>query len=299
MQTFTFKAADGVELTGTRYTPEADAKAVVVLPSAMGVKQDFYRPFAQFLAKQGYAVLCFDYRGMGQSRPARFRTSLRGFKADLLDWAQRDYNAALLSAKAWQPGRPLLIVGHSLGGQLVGLVPDNHLIDGVLTIACGTGYWHYNVPKLKRYVWLLWYVLVPFYTTLFGYFPGKRLRKVGDLPRGVMFQWSHWCRHREYVVDRHGQPMSEGYQRMRAPMMAMSFTDDEMMSRRSVDSMHELYANAPQERRYIAPQEVGARRIGHFGFFREQFEGTLWQQAAVWLNQHSKQQADARDAQPA
>jgi predicted alpha/beta hydrolase len=26
----------------------------------------------------------------------------------------------------------------------------------------------------------------------------------------------------------------------------------------------------------IAPQDIGARRIGHFGFFRPAYEGSLW-----------------------
>lgn len=291
MEQIVFTAADGFELHGTRYLPDGAVKSIVVLPSAMGVKQDFYAAFAAFLAKQGHAVLCFDYRGMGRSRPASFRKSLRGFDCDLRDWAEKDYNAALRHARAWQPDVPLLIVGHSLGGQLVGLLPDNHIVDGVLTVACGSGYWLYNVPKLKRFVWLLWYVLVPFYTTLFGYFPGKRLRKVGDLPAGAMFQWARWCKRPDYAAGEPG--VRESYGRVRVPLLAMSFTDDEMMSRRSIDSMHDFYANARQQRLYITPQEAGARRIGHFGFFRPQFENTLWKQALAWLDAHSKQTTTA------
>jgi predicted alpha/beta hydrolase len=57
-----------------------------------------------------------------------------------------------------------------------------------------------------------------------------------------------------------------------------------MMSRRSIDSLLDLYKNAQLDRRYIAPQEVGAKRVGHFGFFRPQFKATLWQQALAWLD---------------
>jgi predicted alpha/beta hydrolase len=31
------------------------------------------------------------------------------------------------------------------------------------------------------------------------------LRKVGDLPRGVMAQWRRWCLNREYVVGVEGE----------------------------------------------------------------------------------------------
>jgi predicted alpha/beta hydrolase len=287
METVELITDDGVVLGATRFVPEATVKAVIVLPAAMGVKQEFYAPFAEFLTGQGFAVLTFDYRGMGKSIPPQYRHSLRGFKADLFDWAEHDYNAALHAAKTWQPNAPLLVIGHSLGGQLPGLLPDNHLIEGMLTIAVGSGYWHYQPPKLKRFVWFLWFFAVPVYTRLFGYFPGKKVKKVGNLPKGVIYQWAQWCRSPHYAVDASGAPIKAGYENMRIPMLSISFTDDELMSRRSIDSLHDKYTNATQERRYIKPQEVGVSRIGHFGFFRPQFENTLWQQALTWLEQRA------------
>jgi predicted alpha/beta hydrolase len=66
-------------------------------------------------------------------------------------------------------------------------------------------------------------------------------------------------------------------------MLSLSFTDDEMMSEQGIRSLHRLYANAPIEYRRIAPRDVGAPRIGHFGFFRSQFESTLWPLVPQWL----------------
>lgn len=288
MQATTLVTPDGFQLAANRFMPADKPKAVIVLPTAMGVRQDFYFPFAAFLAEQGFAVQTFDYRGHGASVPDAHKRSLRGFEADLFDWAERDYNTALRAAKEWQPALPLLIVGHSLGGQLPGLLPDNHLIDGILTVASGSGYWRYNAPQLKRMVWLMWYFAVPVYTRLFGYFPGKKVKKVGNLPKGVIYQWSRWCRSPHYVVDHAGRPLRSGYEKLRVPMLCMSFTDDELMSRRSIDSLHDFYTNAALERRYIKPRDVDARRIGHFGFFRPQFRNTLWQQAVTWLEQRAQ-----------
>lgn len=296
MEATTVITRDGFRLAARRFSPPGRAKAVVVLPTAMGVKQDFYFPFAQFLAQQGFAVLTFDYRGSGASVPQRFRRSLRGFEADLFDWAG-DYNAAVHAAKAWHGDVPLLVIGHSLGGQLPGLLPDNHLIDGIVTVAAGSGYWRYNVPELKRIVWFIWYFLAPLSTRLFGYFPGKKMKIVGDLPKGVIFQWMRWCKSPHYVVDGAGKPIRDGYEKIRVPVLAMSFTDDEMMSRRSIDSLHDFYRNADVERRYIEPDEVQARRIGHFGFFRPEFRSTLWEQALGWLEERSLQTRKNRCAQ--
>ena len=72
---------------------------------------------------------------------------------------------------------------------------------------------------------------------------------------------------------------------MRMPMLSLSFPDDEMMSARGIRSLHGLYTNAPVAYRRIAPPEVGAKRIGHFGFFRPQFERTLWPLVPQWFMQ--------------
>lgn len=106
---------------------------------------------------------------------------------------------------------------------------------------------------------------------------------VGDLPKGVIRQWAQWCKNPYYVVDAAGNPIREGFEKIRVPILSLSFTDDELMSRRSIDSLLDCYKNAPLERRHIAPQDIGAGRIGHFGFFRSQFKATLWQQALAWL----------------
>ena len=46
----------------------------------------------------------------------------------------------------------------------------------------------------------------------------------------------------------------------------------------------DCYANAPRRIERITPADVQARRIGHFGFFREQFQSTLWQRTAQLLH---------------
>jgi len=58
--------------------------------------------------------------------------------------------------------------------------------------------------------------------------------------------------------------------------VSLSFPDDELMSARNTESIHGFYVNAPRTMKRIAPQEIGARRIGHFGFFRREFADSLW-----------------------
>lgn len=269
----------GGTIAVTLFEPAAPARACVIVPCAMGVEQWFYARFAAWLAQQGYLAVTFDYRGIGASAPP----SLRGFQVDIVGWAREDCAAVIEFAKARAAEVPLCWIGHSLGGQLIGLIPNRDKIDRIMTVATGSGYWLENSWPTRRMVWWLWFVVVPLVLPLVGYFPGKHLRKVGNLPEGVMRQWRRWCLSREYVVGAEGEQVREAYASVRTPIVSLSFTDDEMMSAASVRSLHALYRSAPIDCRRIAPAQVGARRIGHFGFFRSQFAATLWPLAREWI----------------
>jgi predicted alpha/beta hydrolase len=280
--------ADGFTLGGRLYGDPVAAQAGVLIAPAMGVAQGYYADFAAWLARQGYAVLSFDYRGMGASRPAAFERSLRGLQADVVTWAECDAGAAVDHlgrelAAAGAPARRIHWLGHSLGGQILGLLPDAARLGAVVTVASGSGYWRENARRLRRSVWALWYFIAPLALALAGYFPGRRLRKVGDLPAGVMAQWRRWCLSPDYMMGEGGAPLRARYAQVRNPILSLSFTDDEFMSARNIESLHGFYAGAPREMRRIAPQDVGERAIGHFGFFRARFAGSLWPQVARFL----------------
>lgn len=282
MQRRSLKTEAGVTLVLREYLPAGPAQASVVIGGAMGVQQGFYAPFARWLAEQGYRVTTFDYRGHGDSLPDTPGHTLRGFRADLFDWA-RDYEAVVRAAKDALPEQPLYLVGHSLGAQLPGLFEQPARVDGLFSVAAGSGYWRDNAPRLRRSVLYFWHVLVPVATRVCGYFPGRGLRKVGDLPAGVIRQWRRWCLHPRYSVGAEGAAVAERYARVRFPLLAWAFTDDELMTLRGTRALVGLYPNAPSEVQSLGPEDVLARRIGHFGMFREHFRDSLWPQAVAAL----------------
>lgn len=289
MKKTTVTTADQFDLHATTFGDPHTARAGVLIVSAMGVEQHYYAAFAQWLAAQGFWVVTFDYRGMGASRPAQFRRSLRGFEADVLTWAQRDCAAMVDYAAGHLGGRPLLWVGHSLGGQILALVPNRERVTAMVTVATGSGYWLENAPQLRSYVWWLWYVVAPAALRLFGYFPGRRLKKLGDLPLGVMRQWRAWCLHRDYAVGVEGADVERAFASVRTPILSLSFTDDAYMSARNIESLHGFYRNARREMRRLDPRTMGVRGIGHFGFFRRKHAETLWPHAGEWLRRHAPQ----------
>ena len=264
------------------HEPPGAMLASVVIGGAMGVPQDYYAPYAQWLAAQGYRVWTFDYRGHGESLPHTPGHTLRGFRADLFDWA-RDYETVVLTARRERPARPLYLLGHSLGAQLPGLFRHPHQVDGLLSIAAGSGYWRDNAPQLRRRVLFFWHLMVPLATRICGYFPGRRLGMVGNLPAGVIRQWRRWCLHPRYSAGAEGAAVAQRYAQVRFPVLAWSFSDDELMTLRGTHHLIDLYTAAPHQVQSIHPTDLSVRRIGHFGFFRESFRDSLWPRSMAAL----------------
>ena len=272
-----FRTDDGVELSALRYGQPATARGGVLIAPAMGVPQAFYAAFAQWLAGQGWLVMSFDYRGMGASREG----SLRGLKADVMTWAQSDLDAMLREARSAGPGLPAFALGHSLGGQLFGAVREGSRLDAIVTVTAGSGWYRHNhlMPLQVRF---FWFVAIPLLTPLFGYFPGKRLRMVGDLPAGVAWQWRRWGTHPEYLLCE-GEEMRRCFDAVGAPVLGFSFEDDAIITQPAVDQLHGFYRNARVERRHLAPRDAGRARIGHFGYFLPASRDNLWRDTLDWL----------------
>ncbi|MEA3363929.1 MAG: alpha/beta fold hydrolase [Thermodesulfobacteriota bacterium] len=263
---------DQIYIVGRMFVPQGEPIAVVLIVPAMGVKQQYYTSFADWLREQGYLVVTFDYRGIGLSRSG----SLRGYKADIMDWVQLDCAAMVRTVPEAADRKPFYLIGHSLGGQIYPFLPDRSSVTKMVTVASGSGYWGDAPPRLRRVSWYLWYFVVPLSLRLFGYFPGKRLRKVGDLPHAVMAQWRRWCLHPDYVVGVEGEQARQLYSNVKTPITSLSFSDDEYMSARNIEALHNFYTAAPRVMKRISPSEVNVDKIGHFGFFRPKFKESLW-----------------------
>jgi len=271
------RTADDVGLGATLFHPRGESERAVSIQAAAGVKQTYYADFADYLAGRGFTVLTYDYRGIGRSKP----TSLKGYGATMRDWAERDIPAAFGALERAAPGTRLMAIGHSFGGQIYGLVPQRERIAAALAVGSQSGYWRHWGGLRKLGMWAFTHVAVPAVTHLHGYAAASRIGMGEDLPAGVALEWARWCRHPEYVVGALGAYAD--YARFRAPLRIVSATDDAYAPLRAVEALLKLYPSARGEIRRVAPQEVGAQRIGHFGFFREGFRDTLWRESADWL----------------
>ena len=190
-------ALDHLPLAGTLTEPASGVRGAVLIGSAMGVPRGFYGGFAEYLSEAGLAVLRFDYRGIGGS----LRGALRESDATMHAWGEQDLAGALRFLRERHPGTPLMLVGHSAGGQLFGLVPEPNQVRAVLAVGAQSGYWRHWPGAGRLKMRFYWSVLFPGVTRALGYLPLKRLTGGGeDVPPGVALEWSSWGRDPDYVV---------------------------------------------------------------------------------------------------
>lgn len=276
-QPLTIPAADGYPLGAIRYPAHGAEKARLIVAAATGVPQGFYRRFAEFAAARGYTVTTFDYRGIGQSKPA----TLAGFDGDFLDWSRLDLSA-IVDATA-QPDVPLLLVGHSYGGHAFGLLPNHGKVDGMYVFGTGAG-WHGWMPPLERLkVLFMWRIAGPLLTKKHGYLAWSRLGMGEDIPLGVYRQWRYWCRFPRYFFDDPKMAaVAEGFAAVRAPIVAVNATDDLWAPPASRDAFMAGYRNAPWRGIDIDAGSAGLGKVGHMGYFRPHAQ-PLWIGALDWF----------------
>ncbi|WP_420427380.1 alpha/beta fold hydrolase [Algiphilus sp.] len=275
-------ARDGELLTGTHYVPASPSGTWLILSCAMAVPQRFYRHFAAHLAGRGHNVVTYDYRGIGASR----RGPVRGMATTTSDWALLDMAGVVDWVHRAQRASRILLIGHSLGGQMAGLLDNAHHVDGMVTFSSQSGHWRLQGKGQKLAVLGHSYLTLPLLAHAFGYMPWSKLGSTEDIPKGAALQWARWCRHPDYLLGDTTLPL-ERYREFRAPVLAYSFDDDAWGTARSVDAMMRAYPSL--ERRHVVPQKVGLDRIGHFGFFRPE-AARIWDEVASWC--------DARAAEP-
>lgn len=178
---------DGVVLSGHVWPAEGGASAgTVVINAATGVLARYYHYYARFLSEQGFDAITYDYRGIGLSRPV----DLRRCRFRWHEWGTQDFEAVLQFARQRRPEAPLFVVGHSIGGFLPGFAGNATSIERMLTVGAQYAYWPDYAWRRRLGLFWRWHMLMPALTAICGYFPGRRLGWLEDLPAGIALEWS-------------------------------------------------------------------------------------------------------------
>jgi predicted alpha/beta hydrolase len=224
-------AADGHRWTLPARIPARACARLLWLP-ALGVAARHYLPLAEALAGHGIATYLHEWRGNGGSslRPSRTQ-----------DWGYRELLELDLPASiATIPddGTPLLLGGHSLGGQLAccfaGQHPDR--VAGLWLVASGTPYWR-TFPAPRRWLLPLAYRFLPWLARRRGVLPGRRLGFGGTEARGLIADWARVGLGNHYRAAGLDSDLEAGMARVQAPVQAVVLASDWLAPRSSLQAL--------------------------------------------------------------
>lgn len=124
----TFAGSTGAQLEGTLHEPESDARGSILLAHCFTCSKDLHTMtrLAHGLTDSGYAVLRFDFTGLGESQGDFATTTVANDVRDIVRAA-----TALIE----EGFGPCGLLGHSLGGAAALLAAERiHTIRSVVTI---------------------------------------------------------------------------------------------------------------------------------------------------------------------
>lgn len=263
---------------------QTNSKKYLIIGSAFGVPQQYYKHIANYFAEQGISCLTFDYRGIGESK-----TGLMPAQEMLMQhWGELDLEGVIRYLdESYQPNS-LYYLGHSAGGQILGLAPSSDKFSKVILAATGVGAWRAWLGAQKYILAAMWYGLMPIMMLLQrgDFFHSKMLGPI-PVPKHAVKQWVEWAKSEDYLfTPKHGMDLS-GYEKIKADIYALTISDDWYAPQSSRDALLAHYSNSHRVTQYIMPQDVGLKKIGHFGLFRKKQEivSGIWQPIIKFLNQ--------------
>jgi len=273
---------DGYALAAQLWLPDGHARGSVIVSSATGVLARYYARYAAFLRDQGYAVLTYDYRGIGGSRPP----NLRDVSIRWRDWGDFDFDAAVRCMRARDPEGLLVAVGHSIGGFLPGFSTAATQVDRFLSVGAQFAYWRDYAAPQRWKMFVKWHLFMPTVTALCGYFPGRRLGWLEDLPAGVAREWAFRRARLEHSYPVHERDeVVQRFAAIRAPILAVSISDDEYGTLAAIERGLSYYQNSHREHVRLSPDELGLARVGHFDLFHERHRPGFWQHTLAWIDE--------------
>lgn len=285
---------DGYQLSGYFFSAELDHnnlasstnernKGAVIIAPATGFKAQFYFSFARWLSFQGYAVLTFANRGIGDSKndiPMSAQT------ATLVDWGQLDLRAAVQQLRVLCPEKSITLIGHSAGAQLIGLLDNYAEIDRYVLFAASSGFFGHLDLKTRLLAYAVFYGWMPLSNQFFGYSRTEMIGFGQDLPTGVAKQWRKWCSSPGYMANSFDHDITEHfYADIAAPILCLTATDDHIATPKNVDDFLRFLPNADITKRFVTPKSLNLNSIGHSDLLRRRCQA-YWPEILQWLQDH-------------
>ncbi|PWZ00408.1 hypothetical protein BCV70DRAFT_95014 [Testicularia cyperi] len=296
-QTFRHTTPDGFPLAATSFRPTAskDVRATAVFANATGVQGRFYHNVAAWLATQGVAAYTFDYRFSGSSFPLHRDPVKLAQDEDYLEealhecpphinltdtWSRVDLASIVELAYTTYPQVELTVIGHSLGGHLMIVLPPSHVygpkakVHRFLNVCGGNAYYkNQNDPEESEFGFTEIVVKGMAEDRLFR---ASHLGLGYDLPFGPGMEWIGWYYHPHFAFNR-PENLKLARSLQGRPLLYVGFEDDEKIGKKMMEKYMGMLDHSEGLKRslWIDPSKKGWPKCGHVNAFTKSREADL------------------------
>ncbi|WP_245596543.1 serine aminopeptidase domain-containing protein [Nocardioides alkalitolerans] len=210
----------------------ADLPPVVLVSPAMGIGSGYYRPLVEAFEAVGWSARALPRRGFEKDLPPASRGH---------DWSYADeidvIAEAVARVRSEEPGRPVVVLGHSLGGQLaVGHQLTREPADGLVLIGAALPH-HRLYPGRLGLGILTMAALVPVVTRVLGHHPRRLFGGPGA--RTLMREWAR--------MGLTGRPPYDVSRGLRGPVLSVVLEGDGLAVPRAVGALAGRWTHDPAE----------------------------------------------------
>lgn len=244
----------------------------MVINSATGVKQQVYFSFAKYLAEQGFTVITYDYRGIGESKPRK----MKGFEASMRIWGTKDFKTVTTFIKENYPDYSKFCLGHSVGALILGMNEDSVIFKKFIFVATQDAYIGHLSWRVAVTAALGFGIAVPVTVILKGYFPAHRFGLGESLPKGSAYDWRTLILNKK-STGRLYEKIEKDYSKdLNQEAFIIHAEDDSWVTMKGMESlMNNSYPNMKKTYREIKVSESPKKQVGHINFFRS-YNRSLW-----------------------
>lgn len=246
-------------------TQESSAPVLIIFP-AMGVGAGYYKNYAASLTGKGVNIVAIDHRGHGHSsvRPSR------KVNFSYLEQIEMEYYAIVTKVKEIFPFSKIVVMGHSLGGQMGSMFVSRYteLVNGfILNASCSVYYkgWNSGVD----YGLLLFAAFCKQIGKILGYYPGHRIGFGGKEARGVINDWYYTARTGKFVISDSDFDYEKAMSEFALPVLAFTYEGDASAPYKAMENLHRKFVRVKTEHHHIVHPQSPAKKYNHYSWVKE------------------------------